>query len=184
MAILQEIINNDNLTSDLQYLLDHKNNWKTLVSVYDTMDSTTQYTHVLSEICKKENLDEEELSRNARPFRYFLSMLVLKNITEENFKNLLQDTHHDNLDEFIKFMVKVNDNLKPKLLKLKDTQIALQHHEKYFLDDITMKICNTVIKNNNIPFILLDIDDNVYQCTIKDIKILINKLNSIVKECD
>ena len=184
MESFQDMVNNDALKSDLIYLLDHKEDWKTLVSVYDDMDSTLQYPHILNEICKKQNLDEKNLLRNTQPFRYYLSLLVIENISEENFKNSICTLNHNNQDEFVKFMIETYHNLKSKLLKLKMTQIALEHHINYFLDDVKIKLCNTVIDDSTVPFVLLNVDDSTYQCTIKDIKILITKLSNIIEKCD
>ena len=112
----------NSLKSDTISLLDNKKYWDILVSVYDHIDSSSQYGRCLNKQCKQNNLDFKILARIANPFRHYLTLLILKIITIDELKTTLKQIEHDNVDELYNFMDTTFKKYKPVFHKLRAIQ--------------------------------------------------------------
>ncbi|MDI1495971.1 MAG: hypothetical protein K8823_1279 [Cenarchaeum symbiont of Oopsacas minuta] len=184
--MMSTIMKNPTIRTDTISLLNGKNNWEILKSIYSMIDSTAQYDFALERECKKKDLSFTDLQRMAYPFRHFLSLLMLKRITVQELKEDLKSLDHTNSDKLSVFMNDVYDTHKERLNRLLEIQITLNHSDKSILNDVDITTCTTKIKINNqeenIPFVLFDIDDKTYRCSKKDIEFIIEKLNDAIAE--
>lgn len=180
-------LNNESVVNDLMLLLDHKDYWDALDSIYGEIDIITQYLYCLNKKCENEQLNKNLLMRIAAPFRFFVVHVVDEFVTIKEFRNIMEKLiQHKNRDAFLKFIESIYINRKTMIRKLYATRDLLQPDVANILDDISITRCNTGMKFRDeqidISFVLLRISDITYQCTINDIKFLIDRLNNAI-EC-
>lgn len=179
-------LNNNEVVEDFIFLLDHKDNWSILDSIYDEVDVTTQYDYYLNKKCENKKLNKNILIRIALPFRFFLNILIQEFITIQEFRTTIEKSiQHENRDEFLEFMAKVYTNRKLVINKLYKTRELLDQFEHSILKDFSIIKCNTNMQFHDelvdIPFVLLQISDKTYRCTVNDIKIIMDKLNKAIE---
>ena len=176
----------NSLKSDTISLLDNKKYWDTLVSVYDYIDSSSQYSRCLNKQCKQNNFDFKILARIANPFRHYITLLTLEIITIDEFKTTLKQIEHDDVDEFYNFIDTTFKKYRSIFYKLHAIKKSFNQNKNHLLRNLDVKTCTTTIDVNgqdvSIPFILLRVDEQTYQCTAKDIEFLIDDLKESIKK--
>ena len=179
-------LDNPTIRTDIISLLDNDKYWEILKSIYSMIDSTAQYNFALVRECEKKNIPFMDLERIAYPFRHFLFLFMLKRITTKELKNDLESLNHPNADKLSVFVGDVYQTHKELLNRLLQTQIVLSHTDKSILNDLGIIACSTKMKIDDqeeiLPFILLDIGDETYRCSKKDVEFIIEELNKVITE--
>lgn len=179
-------LNDGAVKSDFISLIDHKDYWTVLDSVYDKIDALTQYEYMLNKISIDDNLNTNILMRIYLPFRFFLNNLLDNYVTQDEFNAAVKKTiQHDNVVEFLKFIESVWVKRKTQLYQLRDKRNLLDQAEFNIFKDMSITPCSTKMLTHdntiNVPFVLLRVYDQTFKCTPNDVKIIIDKLNNAIE---